>query len=309
MNRTLLRAALPAAFSLALLAALPAAAETRRPIDEHRAADAKGQVEVVVVSGKVSVVGWDKAEVGVTGSIGENVDRLEVTTSGTHTTVRAVQKEHLVSHFDWGNKLGDADLVVHVPRGSSLSATLVSCDLAVSEVQGDEDLHSVSGDLKVHANHEVRIGTVSGDVHLTAGSEAKLIEVGTTSGDININGGGGDVSVNTVSGDAVVTVGYVTRLRAKSVSGDHKMTVALAPDGRFEAESVSGDVDINFSNGVPPAEFDVKSFSGDLTTCFGQKPVQEQHGPGSRLSYREGAGTARVKVDTMSGDVSLCNKH
>ena len=104
-------------------------------------------------------------------------------------------------------------------------------------------------------------------------------------------------------------MGTVSRLHAKSVSGDYRITAALSADGRFEAEAVSGDIGITFSGGVPPADFDVQSFSGDLTTCFGQKPVREHYGPGSRLSYKEGAGTARVKVDTKSGDVSICSKH
>jgi len=297
------------ALALGMLLSLPADATARRPVDEHRAVDAQGQVEIVVVSGGVSVVGWDKAELAVSGTIGENVDRLEITSSGRRTTVRVVQKESHVPHWDWGGNSGDAEIVVHVPRASSLSATLVSTDLKVGDVQGNQELQSVSGDLHVAASREVRIGTVSGDVHLTAGEESKLIEVGTVSGDVEISGGGGDVTVNTVSGDGVISVGTVGRLRTKSVSGDFRVTAGLSADGRVEAEAVSGDIEITFAGGVPPAEFDVQSFSGDLTTCFGQKPVRERYGPGSRLSYKEGAGTARVKVDTKSGDVSICSKH
>jgi DUF4097 and DUF4098 domain-containing protein YvlB len=299
------------ALTLGLLLSLPAGAgaAARRPVDEHRAADAQGQVEIVVVSGGVNVVGWEKAELAVTGTIGENVEKLEITTAGKRTTVRVVQKESHVTHWDWGGNSGDAEIVVHVPRASSLTATLVSADLKVADVQGNQELQSVSGDLHVAASREVRIGTVSGDVHLTAGNESKLIEVGTVSGDVEISGGGGDVTVNTVSGDGVVSVGSVGRLRTKSVSGDFRVTAGLTAEGRFEAEAVSGDIEITFAGGVPPAEFDVQSFSGDLTTCFGQKPVREHYGPGSRLSYKEGAGTARVKVDTKSGDVSICSKH
>jgi len=297
------------AIGLALTLTAGAAIAARRAVDEHRAVDAEGQIEINVVSGVVHVTGWEKAELGVTGSIGDNVEKLEITTAGNRTTLRVVQHENHIAHWDWGGKSGDAELVVHVPRANSLSATLVSTDLYVADVQGNQEIHSVSGDLRIAASREVRLGTVSGDVHLTAGNDTKLIEVGTVSGDIQIAGGGGDVSLNTVSGDSVVSVGTVSRLRAKSVSGDFNLTAGLSADGRFEAEAVSGDVQITFNGSVPPAEFDVQSFSGDVTTCFGQKPVQEHYGPGSRLSYKEGAGTARVKVDTKSGDVSLCSKH
>ena len=82
--------------------------------------------------------------------------------------------------------------------------------------------------------------------------------------------------------------------------------MALAADGLLEVQSVSGDVVVDFTNGAPPAEFDLHSFSGDLKACFGQKAEHEHYGPGSRLWYREGAGSARVRIDTHSGDVSLC---
>ena len=299
-----------AAIAVGLLLSLPVgAAAARRPVDEHRAIDAQGQVEIVVVSGEVEVLGWDKAELSVSGTIGQNVEKLEITAVGNRTTVRVVQKQSHVTLWDWGGNSGDAQIVVHVPRASSLSTTLVSTDLKVADVLGNQEIQSVSGDLHIAASREVRIKTVSGDVHLTAGNESKLIEIGTVIGDVEISGGGGDVTVNTVSGDCVVSVGTVSRLRTQSVSGDFRLTAALAADGRLEAEAVSGDVGITFTGAVPPAEFDVQSFSGDLTTCFGQKPVREQYGPGSRLSYKEGAGTARVKVDTKSGDVSICSKH
>jgi hypothetical protein len=41
---------------------------------------------------------------------------------------------------------------------------------------------------------------------------------------------------------------------------------------------------------------------------IGQKSVNESYRPGSRLFYYEGAGTARVRIVTHSGHVSLCAK-
>ena len=310
MKRQGFRSAITTATALALATILvqPAAAALRRPIDEHRPADAQGQVELVVVAGHVDVIGWDKSEIAVTGTLGENVDKVDINTAGTRTTIRVAQKEHEGAHWGWGDKSGDAEIVVHVPRGNSLKASLVSADLSVSEVQGNQEVQSVSGDLQIAASRDVRIGSVSGDVHLTAGNESKLLEVGTVSGDVHMTGGGGDVTINTVSGDGMVSVGTASRLHVKTVSGDFRISAGLTTDGRFEGEAVSGDLWIEFTNGLPPAEFDVQSFSGDISTCFGQKPVTERYGPGSRLAYKEGAGSARVKVDTKSGDVSICTK-
>lgn len=297
-----------AALAVVSLALPPSAEAARRSIDEHRPAEAQGQVEVIVVSGRISVVGWDKAEVSVTGSIGDSVEKLEVTSSGSRTTVRTINN-HGMFHMDWGsNNSGDADLVIHVPRASSLKASLTSADLGVADLQGNQEIQTVSGDVKIAASREVRIGTVSGDVQLTAAPESKVLEISTVSGDLHVSGGGGEVSVTTVSGDGIVSVGTATRLHLKTVSGDFQLTTGLTSDGRLDAESVSGDLTVTFTGGVPPADFDVQSFSGDLTTCFGQKPTHERYGPGARLEYKEGAGTARVKIDTKSGDVGICTK-
>jgi DUF4097 and DUF4098 domain-containing protein YvlB len=301
---------LRAVIALALLSclALPAHAE-RRVIEEHKAAEPQGQVEVNDVSGRITVSGWDKAEVAVIGTAGENVDRVDVASSGARTTVRVVLKNSHEEHWQWSGKSGDADLVVHVPRGSSLSTSLVSANLSVDGVQGNQEITTTSGDVHTTAARELRVRTVSGDLQLTAGTDAKMIEVNTVSGDVHLSGGGGDVSVSTVSGDGSISVGTVNRARIKTVSGDFAITAGLTADGRFEAESVSGDIHVHFAGGVPPAEFDLQSFSGDLTSCFGPKAVNERFGPGSRLSYKEGAGTAKVRIDTKSGNVGLCTKH
>ena len=293
--------------ALATLALPGAAGAATRTVDEHRPAEAAGQVEIQNVAGRVEVVGWDKPEVAVNGTLGGDVERLDIASAGSRTTVRVVMHESHGVSFGWHGG-GEANLVVHVPARSSLTTTLVSADVSVTGVAGDQELHTVSGSVTASAQHEVRVNTVSGDVHLTAGPESRRIEVSTVSGDLSVSGGAGELTVTTVSGDGTLTVGALSRAHVKTVSGDFTITADLATDGRLEAESVSGDFRINFAGAIPPAVFDLQSFSGDLSTCFGRKAAHEGYGPGSRLSFQEGAGSARVRVDTKSGNVTLCNK-
>ena len=82
--------------------------------------------------------------------------------------------------------------------------------------------------------------------------------------------------------------------------------MVIAPDGRFEGESVSGDFTVDFRGSPPPAEYNVETFSGSIVNCFGPKAQEEEYGPGARLTFREGAGTGRVDIDTKSGDVRIC---
>jgi hypothetical protein len=272
-----------------------------RSIHERRAADPQGEIEIVNVAGTVEVQGWDRSEVEVDGTAGDNVDRVDVTSTGNRTSIHVMSR----AAHTWGSD-AEAHLVVHVPAKSALTASLVSADFKVTGVLGDLKVQSVSGNLRGDVGGNVRANTVSGGVRLTARA-AKAVEVKTISGDIQVTGGGGEVEITTVSGSAMLELGEVTRGRFKSVSGDMKAELALAPDGQLESESVSGNVTLQFA-AAPAAEFDVQSFSGDISNCFGPKPMQSRYGPGSRLEFKNGDGRARVRLNTKSGDVRLCVK-
>lgn len=296
---TRLGVAVALALSLAL-AALPAHAE--RQVNERRPASAQGRVEIVNVAGSVEVRGWDRAEVEVTGTLGDDVERLDFTTSGDVTSIRVVLPKGNRSRDD-----GEANLVVRVPARSSLATSLVSADANVTGVTGALQLKTVSGNIVGEAAREARVSTVSGDVQLEARQGVTRLEVSSISGDLRVTGvAAGELDVSTVSGDATVEAARIARGRFKTVSGDMRVTSAFAPDGRFEGESVSGDFSVDFRGPTPPAEYDLETFSGSISNCFGPKAQEPEYGPGARLTFREGAGTGRVSIDTKSGDLRLC---
>lgn len=270
-------------------------------LDEHRAADPQGAVEISNITGSVEIVAWNKAEVAVSGSYGSEVDRVDIVSSGARTTIRVIPLS--TGHSDKGS----AHLIVHVPAKSSIAATLVSADLKISGVQGDTKLQSINGDLSGDVGGDLRASSVSGDVRMTA-RDAKVTEVKSVSGDITVNGSGGEVEVTTVSGTVKATLGSISRGRFKSVSGDLLVLLGLAPGARLEGESVSGDVHFEFATAPADASVDVKTMSGDITNCFGPKPSESQHGSGSRLMFKEGSGATEMRVTTQSGDVQLCTK-
>jgi DUF4097 and DUF4098 domain-containing protein YvlB len=272
-----------------------------KTIHELRTADPHGEVEIMDVAGMVEVDGWERNEVEVNGTSGGSVERVDVNSEGNRTTVHVVTR----SNQGWGMD-NEAHLVIHVPAGSAVMATLVSADFKVTRLLGNLHVQTVSGNVSGDAGGDIEATTVSGDVRLT-GRGAKSIEVKTISGGIQLMGGGGEVNVTTVSGDASLELADVNRGRFKSISGDVSVALALSPDGQIEGQSVSGDVALNFSS-APAAEFDVESFSGDIKNCFGPKPAQSTYGPGSRLEFKNGEGGAHVRVNTKSGNVRLCVK-
>lgn len=289
------------ALTLALSAVCPRAFAAT-PVDEHRAANPQGMVEIDNVAGLIDVRGWDKPEVSVTGTIGKDVERVDVSGDGNRISIRVV----LPNHSNWGMHDGEAHLVVQVPANSSVSTSLVSSDLKISAVHGALELRAVSGNITGDGGGDVRANDVSGDIHLTA-TAAKRIEVKAISGNITLAGGNGEIEATTVSGDARLTLGTVSRARFKTVSGTISAKLAAAPDAQIDGESVSGDVSLEFA-GEPAADYDVQTLSGDIVNCFGPKPTEPRHGPGKRLTFKTGETSARVHLSSNSGDVRLCTK-
>ena len=285
---------------LACLLATPAFAATR-PVDQHVVADPAGTVEITNVEGTVDLQGWDKPEVSVTGTISDHVDRVEVTGSGTHVTVKVIEKKGITWNVEVGTRL-----TVRVPARSAVDVNLVSSDLKLAGISGSANLQTVSGDITGETGGDVSATTVSGDVRLVARS-AHDGHFKTVSGDLQLDGPSGDLDVGSVSGDAHVTLGSLARLHAETVSGDLHVKGTLAANGQVDASSVSGDVQLEFTT-APDADFDLSAFSGDVTSCFGPKAQHQEYGPGTHLNFRNGKGGGRVRVSTQSGDISVCAK-
>jgi hypothetical protein len=299
------------AASTATTAVAWAAGPTTRAVSERRAADPRGTVEIANTAGRVSVAGWNRPEVEVTGTLGERVERLEFTSSAGRTLVRVVLRK---GSNPSGS--GDAVLDVKVPAGSRLSASTVSADLVVRDVSGEQQLSTVSGNVEADLGREASARSISGDLRLGSRKGTTRLEVNSVSGSIRVEGQvGGRVEASTVSGDASFMLGSVGEAEFETVSGDLTVALALAPDGRLEAESVSGDVRFDFVGTLPPARFDLQSFSGDIELCAAARAsiagddAPLKLSPSSRtLEFSSAPATARVEVETMSGDVRLCTR-
>src|SRR5262249_6912189 len=104
--------------AVALLAASGACSGTERVFDRTVSADPPGTVEISNVSGKIDVIGWDRPEVSVHATLAAGVERVDVLTSGSRTTIKVI-----LPNMSWHD--GEADLEVRVPKASDVQATAV----------------------------------------------------------------------------------------------------------------------------------------------------------------------------------------
>lgn len=288
-----------ASLLLAVVLLAPLAHADER-IERRAAADPRGEVTVINEVGDVSVRGWDRAEVEVVGRLSRSVDRLEIESDGKRTVIR-------VESTKGDRRSGSADLEIRVPEGSGLTTTTVSGDQNIANVRGLQRLQTVSGDVSTQSwQEEVEIRTVSGDVDLRGHGNSSLATVTTVSGDARLDDVAGEVAINTVTGDFRVDAGVLTRGRIRTTNGDLDLKLTLAPDGRLDIETINGDLTIGF-DGSLAAEFDIETFNGDIENCFGPEPERtSKYAPGRELRFKEGDGSARVRIKSLNGGIQFC---
>lgn len=278
------------------------------PINETRPLDPDGRVEIENLKGHIEVRAWDRAEVKIEGSLGEGVEKLEITGDrrGLAVRVKYPRGGSGRGFLSGTDRSEPTDLRLMVPLRADLEIDAVSADIDVTGVaSGMLSIDSVSGDITVAAApRQAQVESVSGDLRLTLNSGQ--IGVESVSGDVQLRGRmDGEVKVESVSGDVVVeTVGSnVRRFAGATVSGDMRVDTALASGGRISLESVSGDLNVLLPGNLS-ARVRGESFSGRLTAPDAaiQRP---KHGPGSSFDHRYGAGDGEVTIESFSGDATL----
>ena len=287
-------------FSLVALAILFSAPLAAEEVDRTVDAAADGTVQVSNIAGSVTIEGWDRSLVQVTGELGRNVEELIVERDGDQVTIKVKVPKR-------GGRGIESDLFISVPEDSALDVGTVSADIEVTAVRGYQKLEAVSGDVETEAfEADIRAGTVSGDVEVRGHGEDTETRSNSVSGDVTLYRLSGEASAESVSGDVMVDGGSFDRANFNTVNGDIDFNAELRKDGRLSAETVNGGVDLQFEGEIS-GRFDIDTFNGDIDNCFGPKPERtSKYTPGKELSFQEGSGDARINVSTMNGDISIC---
>lgn len=286
--------------TLTISCLLAATAMADDDIDRTLEADPNGTVSVTNTAGMVEIRGWSRNEVHLVGDLGSGVEEVKFERDGQEIVieVKLPRDRH---------RTGGTDLEIHVPQMSSVKVSGVSIDIEVRDVQGVQQLVSVSGDIESDAAAaDVEIETVSGDIELQGDNQTMVSELSSVSGDIDAQSLAGEVTANSVSGDLVTIDSSFSRARLQTTSGDIVFHSQVLDGGRLDIETINGDLDVVFEDAIE-ARFDVESFNGVIDNCFGPEPVKtSKYTPGTELKFTEGDGNSRVSIKTLNGDLNLC---
>ena len=244
-----------------------------READLTRAADPDVALYIEVLAGSIRVVGWERAEVHVTGTLGNGVSGLEVDGDSAEIDIEV----GLDDRHDWRRdndnpiEASEAHLVIQVPKGADLSIETVTASIEVSDLEGPLDLESVTGAIKAHGNFSrVGVSNVNGSIEVVA------IELQT--GDFeNVNGG-------------ILFEG------------------GLATNSLVDLESVSGDIVLRLPADTG-AEFSIESLSGKIVNEFGPEAQRARRFlPSMELDFSTGDGGASIAIESLSGNIQLLKR-
>lgn len=284
---------------LLLLGACTAAHADR--IDRTLSVDPNGNVRIDVVSGRVSVIGWDKPEVRVVGRVSNADEEFVFKTKGDDTRIE-VESEHGF----WGNNdSGHASLEIYCPVNSNIRGDGASTEFSIKGISGSVNINTMSGDIDLEGGMgKVDLESVSGDVTV---NEAKgRLNLASVSGDVIANALASLFDAQTVSGNITANVGTTENVELESVSGDIDIKLELADDGRLDADTVSGDIDIQFTNDNINASFDIETGpGGDIRNKLSEHKSTSNFSLSGSLSFEIGNGKGLINAETMSGTIKL----
>ncbi len=275
-----------------------------RSVNETHPAKPDGEVRIDNLAGTVKIAGWDKNEVRVSGSLGSQVEKLEITDDASGISIRVI-----LPHQSNSRGCDEcADLQIQVPKASRVEVSTVSADVEASDLTGPQQLGTVSGGVVLNSSSgHIDIRTVSGDATVMGSAKNAQVEANSVSGTVRVANVDGSADVETVSGDAKLSGSRLTNVKMSATSGNLTFQGTLVKGGNYDFNNVSGDMELAVGNS-PNARFDVSSFTGDIDNSFGPKPTRvSKYSPGMELHFTNGTPDATISAHTMSGDVRIQN--
>jgi len=288
--------------SAGLLLAAPVSAEE---INETLDASAEGKVEIYNTAGSVTVEGWSRSAVEVTGTLGNEVDEFIFEREGDTVVVKVkpIKGRHS------GGRSSSSYITVRAPQKSSIEVATVSAEIDVEGVEGEQELQSVSGDVVTKAfAADIEVETVSGDIDVVGSGMDIEADLASVSGGISVRDVSGVIDLESVNGKLAMGGGSFSDAAMETVNGRIDFESNLRDGGDLDIETVNGRVTVNFVGSVS-AEFDINTFNGRIKNCFGPTPERtSKYAPGWELGFTEGGGEGSVSISTLNGGVTLCKE-
>jgi len=240
-------------------------------------------------------------DVVVTGGSGRTVEVTAVKKEGRHGDPEDVTLE--VVELDDGVALCVRYPSTGRRRSSSTSKSKSPCSWEGDwSGNGDRNDTEVNFTVRVPAGLRLHIGTVSGDV--AAERLEGELELHSVSGDVRLDGGQGPrIDLETVSGDVDLLKVNSKEVSGRTVSGEILFEGPVMDGGTYDFGTTSGDITLRLPD-RPNATMSAATFSGGFSSDL---PVNQDSSRRHRHRFAAtwGSGSARLDLESLSGDVTI----
>jgi hypothetical protein len=274
-------------------------------IDQIRPAPPGIQIEVENMFGTIEIIAWDRNEIQVTGSMAAGAEGLEFEIDGEEgeAEICIEAPDHWFYDSDDDSEYR-SDLVVQVPRGSSISIETINATVKVDGVSGAVEVETINGNVTISGDPSiVEIESMTGDIDVRA--QAAEMDIEAASGSVLLFGATGIVEVESVSGEVVVEGSGLEEVSVETVTGPITLDVSVADQGEIGVETHSGDVELLLPSDMK-ATFSISTFSGTIENEVGPAPRKtSRFEPYTELRFSTGPEDFEVQVETFSGNIGL----
>ncbi len=269
------------------------------PVNRSMPAEMNGVLVIENVRGSVTVEGWNRQEVEVTGELEPGAERVEVISADGRVEVRVVLLRN--------PRGGHANLVIKAPRFNRLEIETSSAEVEVIDFDGAQRITTVSGGVTTASSgKELRIRSVGGNIKVRGDGKTTRSVISSMSGELDISGLVGDLRAKSVSGNVNLAGNDISQLNVSSTSGNLEIVAGAEPGAQFELSTMTGDANVQIRGDIT-GEYTLRSISGDIENCNGPKMPERPHAMGHLIRFNKGDGESEVRISTMSGNIYLCD--
>lgn len=281
---------------IVLTACLTSVAAAQRPVSRRVPFTPDGSVRINNLVGTVTLHGWDRDSIAVSGEVGRGSKGFYMGGDGT-----AVKLGVDVPNDD-PRAAEPSTLEVWVPAGSRVRVKSTRGSIVVDGITGALDLATTSGGVRVDGvPRELTVETMDGDVELDGA--VVWLRARTAGGDIRIDGGAEDLVSATVSGAVRVTGGPVRAARLESMTGAIVFEASIARGAVLDLGTHSGAIRVLLPKGSTPT-VEATTVAAPIENNLTPQRATTRGDAGRELSLSLG-GDARFTVRSFKGAITL----
>lgn len=273
-------------------------------VDETRRASRSADIEIYNRAGSVRVVGWDRREVRVTGTLGRGTEglRFDSDDDDVYIEVEIRGGDRDVE----GGRVEGSEIEVHVPSGAAVEVSSSSASVEVIGVDGEVNVTTVRGGVEIEGGpSELDVETGSGDIRADLTSSTREVDLVSGSGLVKLTAERAEVSVETVSGHIEVVGTGLRDSSFDSTAGSIRYTGDFVDSDSYDFTSFNGNITLIVPADISAA-IEASTHAGSIETDFGFEPrASARAAVGMSLDVEVGGGEADVTIETFSGSIEI----